>query len=114
MSVIESMRAFHRSGRQTQPRFLSGKGTRSVQPTAKAAVVDGLGTALVVLQPQFVQQLLEMGRQTGRSGRFGNEILPQPLSDSLADRCAGRTVDFVSIAISVGHYRFRLAFISIR
>jgi hypothetical protein len=66
---------------------------------------------LHVLQPQFVEQVLEMGRQTDW---FGSQVPPQPLADSLADRRTGRTVDLLgSVDVSVGHYGFRFAFSSI-
>jgi hypothetical protein len=62
---------------------------------------EDLAAALAVLQPQLVQQLLEVGRETGR---FGNQILPQPVSDDFADHRAGRAVDLlVSVDILVGH-----------
>jgi hypothetical protein len=68
--------------------------------------------ALAILQSQLVHQVLKLGRQ---NGRFGNQILPQPVSDGLADLRAGRTVDLlVFIDISVGHCISRLAFISAR
>jgi hypothetical protein len=67
---------------------------------------------LAILQAQFVQQVLEVGRQTGT---FRNQILPQPVSDSPADRRAGRTVDWlVFVVVSVGHCSSRFAFISSR
>jgi hypothetical protein len=63
--------------------------------------MGSLATALGVLQQQLVQQVLEMGWQTGR---LGSQVLPQPVSDNLADRRAGRTVDVHgSIGVSVGH-----------
>jgi hypothetical protein len=67
---------------------------------------------MAVQQPQLIQQMPEVGRQTGG---FGNEVLPQPVSDSFADRRAGRAVDrLVSVAISVGHCGFRFAFNSMQ
>jgi hypothetical protein len=63
---------------------------------------------LDVLQLQLIQQVLEMGWQ---SGWFRSQVLPQPVPDSLADRRAGRTVDLHgSVGISVGHYGFRFVF----
>jgi hypothetical protein len=115
MSVIESMRAFHRSGRQTQPRFWPETARETCSrrriPQTDPAIED-LGAALALLRPQFVQQVLEVGRQTGR---FGHQILPQPVSDRLADRRAGCTIDLlVSVDVSVGHCSSRFAFISMQ
>jgi hypothetical protein len=115
MSVIESMPAFHRSGRETQPRFWleAARETCSRRRTRQHIPLSGIeGRALAVLPPQLVQQPLELRRQTGR---FGSQILSQPFSDRLADRRAGGTVDLlVSVDISVGHCRSRFAFISMR
>jgi hypothetical protein len=67
---------------------------------------------LAILRPQFIQQVLQVRRQTGR---FGSQTQPQPVSYRLADRRAGGTVDLlVSVDISVGHFSSRFAFISLR
>jgi hypothetical protein len=47
----------------------------------------------------FVDQTLQAGRQR----RFWAKILLEPLSDRLADRCAGRTIDLPAAVVSVSH-----------
>jgi hypothetical protein len=106
MSVIESMRAFHRCGGQTQPVFAPQLHVKRAGGMIRLNMSGGrLGTSWDVLQPQLIQQALEMGWQ---SGWFRSQVLPQPVPDSLADRRAGRTVDLHgSVGVSVGHYGFR-------
>jgi hypothetical protein len=71
-----------------------------------------LTVALAILQLQLLQQVPEVGGQTAR---FGNQILPQPVSDRLANRRAGGTVDLlVSVGIRVGHCSSCFGFISMQ
>jgi hypothetical protein len=79
---------------------------------ANMSLIEGLAADVAVLQPQFVQEVLEMWGQT--SG-VGSQILPQPVSDSLADRRAGGAIDvLVSVSIRVGHCSSRFGFMSTR
>src|ERR1700704_1382102 len=80
--------------------------------TGSTSPEHALAVALTILQLQLLQQVPEVGGQTAR---FGNQILPQPVSDRLANRRAGGTVDLlVSVGILVGHCSSRFGFISMQ
>ncbi|MHB8270029.1 hypothetical protein [Bradyrhizobium sp.] len=62
--------------------------------------------------PQFIHQVLEMGRQFGI---FRAKILLQPFANATADRSAGGAIDlFAALIDSVGHRGFHFALVAVR
>ena len=90
MSDIESMRAFHRSGRKTQPVYERIPPARSAYAENIRKLVRGHQAALVVPPAQFIHQMLEVGRQTRR---LRTKVLLQPFADGVTDRSAHLSVD---------------------
>jgi hypothetical protein len=65
----------------------------------------------VAIQPlQFVYQNSQMGRQFGI---FRTKVLLQPFADGTANRSAGSLIDLFALVDSVGHRRFRWAFVAV-
>jgi hypothetical protein len=110
MSVIESMRGFHRSGRQTQPRLCAKCRFAQAGYARMFSSNRRQQSVAAVLPLQLVHQVLEMG---GQFGSFGAKVLLQPFADGTANRSAGSAIDlFAALVDPVGHRGFRFAFVA--
>jgi hypothetical protein len=65
----------------------------------------------VILPLQLVHQISQMARQFGI---LRAKVLLQPFADGTADRPAGRPIHLLAALVdSVGHRRFRWAFVAV-